>query len=63
VILRAIINKEGRIVDLQLVSGPKELAAAAIGAVQQWHYKPYLLKGEPVEVDTRVQVNFTLGPL
>ena len=37
------------------------LAPAAIDAVKQWKYKPYLLNGEPVEVDTEVQVNFTLG--
>lgn len=61
VVLQAKISKEGRIVDLQLISGPKELADAAIGAVQQWRYRPYLLKGEPLEVETQVQVNFQLG--
>ncbi len=60
VVLHARISKEGRIVDLKLVSGPKELAPAAIGAVQQWRYRPYLLLGEPVEVDTEVLVNFQL---
>ena len=60
VILRAIIDKEGKIANLQLVSGPKQLAPAAIGAVQQWRYKPYLLMGDPVEVDTEIQVNFQL---
>ncbi len=60
VVLHAIINKEGRIANLQLVSGPKELAQAAIGAVQQWRYRPYLLMGDPVEVDTEIQVNFQL---
>jgi TonB family protein len=60
VVLHAVISKEGRITDLQLVSGPKELAPAAIGAVQQWRYQPYLLMGNPVEVDTEVQVNFQL---
>src|ERR1700683_4652884 len=57
VILRAHITKEGRIADLKLVSGPKELAPAAIGAVEQWRYRPYLLLGNPVEVDTEVLVN------
>jgi TonB family protein len=61
VLLRARISKEGRIVDLQLISGPKELAQAAIGAVQQWRYRPYLLMGNPVEVDTEIVVNFTLS--
>jgi TonB family protein len=60
VLLQARISKEGRIVDLQLISGPKELVAAAIGAVQQWRYRPYLLMGEPVEVETQIQVNFQL---
>jgi protein TonB len=60
VILHAIINKDGRIADLQLISGPNELAAAAIGAVQQWRYRPYLLNGEPMIVDTEIQVNFQL---
>ena len=55
-----VVDKEGKIVDLQVISGPKELVQAAMGAVQQWRYKPYLLEGEPVEVDTEVQVNFQL---
>jgi TonB family protein len=62
VLLRARIGKDGRIADLQLISGPNELAKAAIGAVQQWRYRPYLLMGNPVEVDTQIQVNFTLSP-
>jgi protein TonB len=37
------------------------LAPAAIEAVKQWRYRPYLLNDEPVDVDTRVNVNFTLG--
>jgi protein TonB len=42
------------------VSGPEELAPAAISAVQQWRYRPYFLKGEPVEVATTINVNFQL---
>ncbi len=61
VILRAVISKDGSIENLQLVSGHPMLAPAAIEAVRQWRYKPYLLNGEPVEVDTEVQVNFTLS--
>jgi periplasmic protein TonB len=61
VILRAVISKDGSIENLQLVSGHPMLAPAAIEAVRQWKYKPYLLNGEPVEVDTEVQVNFTLS--
>jgi len=37
------------------------LAPAALEAVRQWRYRPYLLNGEPVEVDTQINVNFTLG--
>jgi protein TonB len=61
VILHAVISKDGSITGLQLVSGHPMLAPAAIEAVKQWKYKPYLLNGEPVEVDTEVQVNFTLA--
>jgi TonB family protein len=61
VVLQAEISKEGRIANLRLISGPEELAPAAIGAVQQWRYRPYLLMGNPVIVETTVQVNFTLS--
>ncbi|MFZ0759600.1 MAG: TonB family protein, partial [Candidatus Sulfotelmatobacter sp.] len=61
VVLRAVIAKDGSIEDLTLVSGHPMLAPAAIDAVKQWRYKPYLLNGEPVEVDTEVLVNFTLS--
>ena len=61
VVLQAQISNEGNIQNLQLISGHPMLAPAAIEAVKQWKYKPYLLNGEPVEVDTQVQVNFTLA--
>jgi len=61
VILQAQISKEGNIESLQLISGHPMLAPAAIEAVKQWKYRPYLLNGEPVEVDTTIQVNFTLA--
>ena len=61
VILQAQISKDGNIENLQLISGHPMLAPAAIEAVKQWKYKPYLLNGEPVEVETTVQVNFTLA--
>jgi periplasmic protein TonB len=61
VLLQAQISKDGSIENLQLISGHPMLAPAAIEAVKQWKYKPYLLNGEPVEVDTQVQVNFTLA--
>jgi len=61
VILQAQISKDGNIENLQLISGHPMLAPAAIEAVKQWKYKPYLLNGEPVEVETQVQVNFSLA--
>src|SRR5947209_6575773 len=61
VILQAEISKTGDIQNLRLISGHPMLAPAAIEAVKQWKYKPYLLNGEPVEVETTVQVNFTLA--
>ncbi len=61
VILQAEISKEGNITNLQLISGHPMLAPAAIEAVKQWKYRPYLLNGEPVEVETQIQVNFTLS--
>jgi len=61
VVLQAVIGKDGTVRDLHLVSGHPMLAPAAIEAVKQWRYRPYLLNNEPVEVDTQVNVNFTLG--
>jgi TonB family protein len=58
--IRAVIDKEGRISDLRSVSGPEELTEAATKAVKQWRYKPYVLNGTAVEVDTLIRVNFTL---
>ncbi len=62
VLLQAVIGRDGRVQDLTLVSGPKELAGAAIGAVQQWCYKPYMLNNEPVEMLTLITVNFQIRP-
>jgi TonB family protein len=56
VLLRVLIDEEGRVVDLRLISGPKELAPAAVNAVQQWRYRPYLLTGNPIQVDTEASV-------
>jgi len=57
---QVIIGKYGQVQDVQLVSGDPALVQAAKDAVQQWVYKPTLLNGEPVEVVTTVDVNFTL---
>jgi protein TonB len=61
VVLQATISKTGTIENLQVVSGPAMLQQAAMDAVKQWRYRPYLLNNEPVEVDTTVNVIFTLG--
>jgi protein TonB len=60
VVLTAIIDKNGNVQQLRLVSGPPLLVPAAIEAVKQWHYKPFLLNGEPLEVETTVTINFHL---
>jgi protein TonB len=58
VVLHAIISKEGKVVEVTAVSGPDPLRSAAVAAVSQWVYKPYLLNGTPTGVDTLVIVNF-----
>jgi len=59
--LHAIISKEGTIQQLEVVSGPPLLIQAALDAVRQWRYRPTLLSDEPVEVETYIDVIFTLG--
>jgi protein TonB len=61
VVLRAMISREGRIENLQVISGPPLLVKSAMDAVLQWRYRPYYLNNEPVEVETQVTVNFTLS--
>lgn len=57
---QAIIGKDGTIQNLQLLSGHPLLVPSATDAVKQWVYQPTLLNGEPVEVVTQIDVNFTL---
>jgi TonB family protein len=59
--LSAVINKNGDIIDLEVLDGPIELVVSAVNAVRKWKYRPYLLMGDPVEVQTEVQVNYTLS--
>jgi len=61
VILSAVIDTNGEIKNLQLVSGHPMLVPSAITAVRQWRYKPYLLNGQPVEVETIITVIFSLN--
>lgn len=62
VVLAAVIGKDGAIQNLRVVSTASPLLnQAALDAVKQWKYRPYILNGEPVEVDTTITVNFTLS--
>ncbi len=61
VVLHAIIDKEGKVAQLEVVSGHPLLVQAALDAVKQWRYKPTQLNGDPVEVDTTITVTFTMG--
>ncbi|HUS18195.1 MAG TPA: energy transducer TonB [Terriglobales bacterium] len=61
VILRAVIDRSGRISNVQVLSGPALLQRAARDAVEQWRYRPYILNGQPVEVETQITVNFKLS--
>src|SRR5438270_4791657 len=61
VVLQATISKSGAIENLHAVSGPPMLYQSAIDAVRQWRYKPYILNGDAVEVETTIMVNFTLN--
>jgi len=61
VVLMAVIGKDGSVEDVRVESGLPILAQAAVDAVKQWRYRPYLLNGEPVEVDSRITINFTLS--
>jgi periplasmic protein TonB len=60
VVLQAVISKQGAIENLRVLSGHPMLVPAAIEAVRQWRYRPYILNSEPVEVETQITVNFSL---
>jgi protein TonB len=61
VVLQATISKTGTIENLRVISGPAMLQQSALEAVKSWRYRPYLLNNEPVEVETTVNVVFSLG--
>jgi protein TonB len=61
VVLYALISKAGTMENLHALSGPPLLVPAAIDAVSQWRYRPYILNSEPIEVETQITVNFVLG--
>lgn len=60
VVLNAVIGKDGRVLNLKVDSGPKELRQSALDAVKQWQYKPYLFNGQPIEVATKINITYTL---
>ena len=61
VVLAAIISKEGTIENLRILTGHPMLVHAAVEAVSQWRYRPYILNSDPVEVETQITVNFSLS--
>ncbi len=61
VVLSAVIGTDGTIENLQVVSGPEKLRSSALTAVRQWTYKPYILNGVPVSVQTTITVNYSFG--
>jgi TonB family protein len=61
VVMRAVIDKNGRVEELTLASGDRMLAPAAIEAVKQWKYRPYVLDGQPVKIETQITVVFQLN--
>ena len=61
VTMHVIIGKDGHIASIDVISGPAELEEAALNAVKQWTYKPFLLNGQQTEVDSTVIVNFNLN--
>jgi protein TonB len=61
VVIRAIISKSGHIESAHVVSGPTMLQAAALAAVREARYRPFLLNNEPTEVETTITINFRLG--
>ena len=64
VLLHAVVGMDGRPLQLQVLNSQinPDLARAAVEAVSQWRYQPTLLNGEPVEIDTTIQVKFSLAP-
>jgi len=61
VVLQATISKQGTIENLRVISGPAMLQQAAIDAVKTWRYRPYMLDEQPVEVETTVNVVFSIS--
>ena len=54
VVMHVVIGRDGRVQEISVISGPQMLRESYVDAVRQWEYKPYLLNGEPVEVETQI---------
>lgn len=61
VVLSSVIGTDGMVEEIRVISGPAELQQSAIDAVRQWTYRPYLLNGQPVEVETTVNIIYSLA--
>jgi TonB family protein len=61
VVMQALIGREGTIQDLRVLSGPAILSTAAMDAVKQWRFRPYLQSGQPIETEANITVNFTIS--
>ena len=62
VVLKALVGKDGRVRNVQVLSGPPLLASAVLEAVRAWRYKPFYRNGEPVEFETQVAIEFIITP-
>jgi protein TonB len=60
VIVRLVVDKAGKVIEVSRLKGDEELAGAAMDAVRQWKFRPYLLNGEPIEIETTATLNFHL---
>ena len=61
VTLKAVISKDGTVDRLSVLSGPASLQQSSLDAVRQWTYKPFLLNGQPVEIETTINVHYSLS--
>jgi TonB family protein len=61
VVLAAVVNGEGAVTQVKVISGPPALSLAALEAVRWWRYEPYLVNGQPITVETKVALNFRLA--
>jgi len=60
VVLQATIDTKGNLVDIKIVQGDPILVKASVDAIKKWKYRPYILNGEPVDVDTTIKIQFHL---